>query len=109
MITPGYFGGNEQFCAQSPLSGTIIYSASRGMVTMDVHVGGLPSTTQVAVNWANGTGRAYVVARVDTDGIGSSVPSSVRLFRLGEVRGARIILTPSDPQAAVLGILTPCP
>ena len=69
------------------------------------------ATTQVAINWANGTGRAYVVASVDTDDTddtGSSVSSSVLLYRPGEVRGARIILTLTDPQATVVGNLDPC-
>ena len=107
-ISRNYFGGNEQFCARPPLSGTISYSASRGTATLHVHVRGLPSTTQVAINWANGTGRAYVVASVDTDGPGSSVQSSVLLYRPGEVRGTRIILTGPDVQASVLGSLFPC-
>jgi len=112
-IPPDYFGGSQRFCARAPLSGTIAYvirtdRRSGSSATLNVHVGGLPSNSQTTVNWANGTGRAYVVASVDTDGNGSSVQASVRLYRPGEVRGARIILALTDPQATVVGTLTDC-
>ena len=112
-IPPDYFSGNQRFCALAPLSGTVAYVSltdrrSARSATLNVLVGGLPPNRQITVNWANGTGRAYVVASVDTDGTGSSVQTSVRLYRPGEVRGARVFLALTDPQATVVGTLTDC-
>ena len=102
------FGQDEDFCAQRPLDGTIKYRASNGNVTMDVEVKGLPRKSLVVIDWANNTVRGYQVGSIATDTNGASIPSSLNLFRPGETRGYKIVLTTTANDATTLGILWPC-
>jgi Neocarzinostatin family len=110
MATPvqSGFGQDEDFCAQRPLHGTIEYRASRGNVTMEVQVKGLPSKSLVLIDWANNTVRGYEVGSFATDTSGTSIPSSLNLFRPGETRGYKIVLTTTAIDATTLGTLWPC-
>ncbi len=71
---------------------------------------GRPWTTATSsnwVNWANNTVRGYLVGTLRTDGRGVSIPSSSKLYRTGETRGYRLVLTwPSNTYA--IGNLWPC-
>lgn len=102
------FGQDEDFCAQRPLHGTIEYLAIKGNVTMEVKVEGLPPKSPVAIDWANNTVRGYEVGLVATDTSGTSIPSSLNLFRPGETRGYKIVLTTTGIDATTLGTLWPC-
>ena len=102
------FAGNETFCADSPLAGAVRYEVSHGEARLQLGVGGLPASTSVLVNWLNNSIRGYVVGGFSTDSAGSSLKSTSRLFRPGETRGYEILLTSSDAQATVLGVLRPC-
>ncbi len=102
------FGQDQDFCAQRPLHGTIEYRASKGNATMDVMVEGLPPKSLVIVDWANNTVRGYEVGVIATDTGGLSIPSSLHLFRPGETRGYKIVLTTTGADATTLGTLWPC-
>ncbi len=102
------FGQDEDFCAQRPLDGTIKYRASNGNVTMEVEVKGLPPKNLVVIDWANNTVRGYEVGSIATDTNGVSIPSSLSLFRPGETRGYKIVLTTTGSNATTLGTLWPC-
>jgi len=105
-VQSGY-NGNEDFCAQQPFGGTIEYRVSSGRATIRVALRRLPKTALVGIEWSNNTVRGYLVGTVRTDGRGNSIPGSEKLFRTGESRGYRIVLTwPNDNQA--LGNLWPC-
>lgn len=104
----GGFAQDEDFCAQSPLDGTIEYRASNGIVTMDVAVEGLPPSALVGIDWANNTVRGYTVGSIATDENGASIPSSLKLFRPGETRGYKIVLTTLSIDSTTLGTLWPC-
>lgn len=101
------FDGNEDFCAQQPLKGQIEYRVSSGRASMHVAVSGLPLNAFVGIDWANNTVRGYLVGSVRTDSRGASRPNSVNLYRPGETRGYRIVLTWPDDNHAV-GNLWPC-
>ena len=102
------FGQDEDFCAQRPLDGTIVYRASSGNVTMDVEVKGLPRKSLVVIDWANNTVRGYEVGLIATDTDGTSIPSSLDLFRPAETRGYKLVLTTAGINATTLGTLWPC-
>jgi len=102
------FGQDEDFCAQRSPGGTIEYRASRGDVTMEVEVKGLPPKSQVVIDWANNTVRGYEVGSFATDTNGASIPSSLNLTRPGETRGYKIVLTTTAIDATTLGTLWPC-
>jgi hypothetical protein len=102
------FGQDEDFCAQRPLHGTIEYRASKGNVTMEAEVKGLPPKSLVAIDWANNTVRGYEVGSIATNTNGTSIPSSLNLFRPGETRGYKIVLTTTAIDATTLGTLWPC-
>jgi Neocarzinostatin family len=105
-VQSGYAAG-EDFCAQIPLQGTIEYRVTSGRATIRVAVGGLPRNAVVGIDWAVNTVRGPLVGTVRTDGRGDSIPSSGRLFRTGEARGYRVVLTSAD-DARALGNLWPC-
>lgn len=110
MTTPVQtgFGGQEYFCAQRPLGGEIDYNGTSGKVLMHLTVNGLPSKSFVVINWLNNTVRGYTIGSFTTGSDGSSVPTSLRLFRPGESRGYEIILTTASDNPKTLGILWPC-
>jgi hypothetical protein len=102
------FGGAQDFCAQQPLRGGIRYGAQGGRASMQVDVRGLPPRKVLAIDWANNTVRGYTVGVVDTDRQGATIPGSVRLFRPGETRGYKVVLTTSASVPTTLGTLWPC-
>jgi hypothetical protein len=104
------YRGVENFCAVSPLSGTIRYNGTSGGLAgaLSVTVSGLPSNTVVLVNWADNSVRAPVIAAFRTDSGGASVPTSVVIGRLGEVRGVEIVLAAEGVPNPSLGRLVPC-
>lgn len=103
------FGGTEAFCATGGVTGSVVYAASGGSVTMTVDVAGLPPRAQVGVNWLNDPVRGYNIAAFETDGSGRAQESTLRLFRPGEKRGYRLQLAAVDTAGTVLGWLDPCP
>ena len=105
-VQSGY-GSNETFCAEQPLKGTILYLVRSGRATLHVAVRGLPRRALIGVNWANNTVRGYLVGTLRTDGRGVSIASSSKLYRTGETRGYRLVLTwPRNTYA--IGNLWPC-
>jgi hypothetical protein len=109
QVPAHYFTPSERFCAQAPLSGSIVYATSHGFATLTASIGVLPPNAQIAVNWENGnSGRAYVVASFLTTGLGSADQSTMKFYRPGEARADRIYLSLNDPQAPVVGELTAC-
>lgn len=104
------YRGVETFCAVAPLTGNIYYDGTSGDLTgvLTVSVSGLPPNDEVNVNWSNDYVRAPVIAGFMTDSAGKSVPSSVRVSRLGEVKGVEIVLTAASVPNPVLGHLVPC-
>jgi Domain of unknown function (DUF4232)/Neocarzinostatin family len=105
-VQSGY-GSNETFCAEQPLKGTISYLVTSGRASLNVAVRGLPRRALIEVNWANNTVRGYLVGTLRTDGRGVSIPSSSKLYRTGETRGYRLVLTwPSNTYS--IGNLWPC-
>ncbi len=98
---------NEDFCAQGPFGGIIDYRVNSGRATIRVALRRLPKAALVGIEWSNNTVRGYLIGTVRTDRRGNSIPGSERLFRTGESRGYRIVLTwPDDNEA--LGNLWPC-
>jgi hypothetical protein len=104
------YRGVEDFCAVAPLTGAIHYDGTRGGLTdvLTVSVGGLPSNDAVDVNWSNDHVRVPVIASFETDSRGLAIPSSVNVGRLGEARGAEVVLTAASILNPVLGRLEPC-
>ncbi len=102
------FGESEDFCAQQPIHGTIIYQADAGNVTMKADVKGLPPNSLVVIDWANNTVRGYEVGTMSTGRTGASVPASLNLSRPGETRGYKIVLTTEAIDPTLLGTLWPC-
>jgi hypothetical protein len=102
------FGQSEQFCAQAPLIGTLDYLTTAGNATMQVKVDGLPSQSLVVIDWANNTVRGYTVGSIRTDSSGASIPASLNLFRPGETRGYKVVLTTEASDPMTLGTLWPC-
>lgn len=104
------YRGFENFCAVAPLTGTILYDGTSGVLThvLTVTVSGLPPSDEVFVNWSNNHVRAPVIASFKTDAGGTAIQSSVEVARLGEVRGVEIVLSASSVPNPVLGRLEPC-
>ena len=104
------YRGIENFCAVAPLTGTIHYDGARGGLTglLTVSVGDLPPNGAVHVNWSNDHVRVPVIASFETDSNGMAIPSSVKVARLGEVRGVEVVLTAAVVPNPVLGRLEPC-
>ncbi len=102
------FGGNEDFCAQRPLSGEIDYNGTTGDVSMRLAVGGLPKSQVVVINWANNTVRGYEIGYFLTHQAGIPKSTSLRLSRAGEERGYKIVLTTAANAPRTLGVLWPC-
>jgi hypothetical protein len=90
------------------MKGSILYDGDSGAATMKVMVGGLPTNEEIAVNWLNNEVRGYVVASFSTDSTGFGRQPSLRLFRPGETRGAKLLLTAGNPQSTSVGVLQPC-
>lgn len=103
------FGGTEAFCATSGVTGSVVYAASGGSVTMTVDVAGLPPRASVGINWLNDAVRGYNIAALETDASGQAQESTLRLFRPGETRGYRLQFAAGDTAGSVLGWLDPCP
>ena len=104
----GEYGGREDFCAVSPLTGHILYDGTTGSAVLTLSVGGLPRITWVGVNWSNNHTSGYLIAAFETNSKGMARQSSLRFFRPGEVRGVELVLTGSGSQAPLLGRLEPC-
>jgi hypothetical protein len=104
------YRGIEIFCAVAPLTGTIRYDGTSGVLrgVLTVRVGGLPPDDAVNVNWSNDGVRVPVIGSFETDSDGMAVPSSIDVGRLGEVRGVEIVLTAASVPNPVLGRLDPC-
>ncbi len=104
------YRGIENFCAVSPLTGTIDYDGiSGGLVgVLTVSVGGLPPDDEVFVNWSNNHVRAPVIADFRTDSGGKAIQSSVDVGRLGEMGGVQIVLSAASVPNPALGRLEPC-
>jgi hypothetical protein len=102
------FDQSEQFCAQAPLVGTLDYLTAAGNATMQVKVNGLPAQGLVVIDWANNTVRGYTVGTIRTDTSGTSIPASLNLFRSGETRGHKVVLTTDAIDPTTLGTLWPC-
>jgi hypothetical protein len=104
------YRGIENFCAIAPLTGTILYDGTSGELTgvLTVSVAGLPPNDAVNVNWSNDHVRVPVIGSFETNSQGISIPSSVDVVRLGEVRGVEIVLTAASVPNPVLGRLEPC-
>jgi hypothetical protein len=75
---------------------------------MRVTVKGLPPQSLVAIDWANNTVRGYEIGNIRTDADGASIPTSLNLFRSGETRGYKVVLTTEAIDSTVLGTLWPC-
>jgi hypothetical protein len=105
-VQSGY-KGNENFCATQPFGGTITYRVSSGRATIGVALHRLPKRALIGIEWSNNTVRGYLVGTVRTDSRGDSIPGSEKLFRTGESRGYRIVLTSTVDDHA-LGNLWPC-
>lgn len=101
------FSSNETFCAASPLKGTISYEVSSGHASLAVAVKGLPRRTLVGIDWANNTVRGYQVGTLRSDSRGRSIANTAKLFRSGETRGYKLVLTWPD-NTRVVGTLWPC-
>lgn len=108
VTVQGEFAGNETFCADQPLAGTINYEVSGGQVRLKLDVQGLPAKSTVIVNWLNNSIRGYVIGEFVSNPAGDSVPTSLRIYRPGETHGYEVQLASSDAQGAVLGVLRPC-
>jgi hypothetical protein len=104
------YRGIENFCAVAPLTGTIHYDGTSGELTgvLTVSVGGLPPDDEVYVAWSNDYVRAPDIADFATDSNGTSIPSSVEVSRLGEVRGVEVWLLAVMVPNPALGRLEPC-
>jgi len=101
------FGSDEKFCAQPPLRGAIQYQVKSGHATIDVAVRGLPRRALVGIDWANNTVRGYLVGDFHTDSRGVSKLDTAKLYRTGETRGYKLVLTwPNNTR--VVGTLWPC-
>ena len=70
VAVDGGFDGNETFCADQPLAGTIGYQVSDGRARLEIDVEGLPATSTVVVNWLNSSVRGYAIG----DRISDRVP-----------------------------------
>ena len=106
----GGYRGIENFCGVPPLTGTIRYDGSSGVLTgsLMVNVGGLPPSDVVFVNWSNERVRAPVIASFETDTEGSAIQSSLEIGRYGEVRSVEIVLSAASVPDPVLDRLEPC-
>lgn len=104
----GGYGGRENFCADAPLKGQILYDGTGGYAALSLSVAGLPPNRLVGLNWQNNDVRGYLIASFQTGPTGRSRQSTLRVFRPGEVRGIGLVLTGSGDQAPVLGRLAPC-
>jgi hypothetical protein len=106
----GGYRGIETFCAVAPLTGTIRYDGTSGGLSgvLTVSLGGLPPQDQILVNWSNDFVRAPVIGVLQTDSGGNAIPSSVAVYRLGEVRGVEIVLSGASVASPTVGRLDPC-
>jgi len=107
-VQTGY-DGNENFCAASGKSfrGSIEYRVGSGRATIQVDLRRLPKKALIGIDWSNNTVRGYLIGTVRTDGRGDAIGRSAKLFRAGETRGYRLVLTWPDDNHA-LGNLWPC-
>jgi len=87
------FSGDEVFCAEQPLSGTLSYHVSSGRASVRVAIHHFPRSTLVGIEWSTNAAHGYLIGTVRSDGIGGSVPGSERLFRPAEARGYKVVLT----------------
>ena len=105
-VQSGY-EGNENFCAQQPLNGTLAYRVSSGRASIRVALRGLPKRVLVGIDWSNNAARGYLIGTIRSDGHGGSIPGSEKLFRPPESRGYKVILTwPTNKKT--LGTMWPC-
>lgn len=106
----GGYRGIENFCAVPPLTGTIHYDGSSGVLTgsLMVNVAGLPPSDVIFVNWSNDHVRAPVIASFETNSEGSAIQSTVDVGRYGEVRGVEIVVSAASVPNPVFGRLEPC-
>ncbi len=101
------FRGNQAFCAQRPLWGSLAYQASSGRPSLRVNLRRLPKNALVGINWSNSAVRGYLIATVRTDGHGDSIPGSQHLLRPAESRGYKVVLTwPTNNDA--VATMWPC-
>jgi Neocarzinostatin family len=105
-VQSGY-GANENFCAQPPLKGTVRYLVTSDRASLGVDLRGLPPRSLIGVDWANNTVRGYLVGTLASDARGASRAGSAKLYRTGEVRAYKLVLTWPDDNHAV-GTLWPC-
>lgn len=101
----------EDFCAGAPLSGHVLYDGTAGQLVpgvLTVAVAGLPPDNVVYVDWSNDHIRGYIIASFRTDSAGTSIPFSVSMGRLAEVRGVEMVLESVSIPPTVFGRLEPC-
>jgi hypothetical protein len=103
----GGYTGREVFCAAPPLTGRVIYDVRGGYASLVTDVHGLPSRTQVIVNWRNSIGPEYPVAIFRSDASGRAIQATLHFYRPGEARGYQLDLT-DPPTPGTLGHLEPC-
>jgi hypothetical protein len=100
-------GSDQTFCAQPPLKGTVNYEVLSGQASFGVAVRGLPHHALVGIDWANNTVRGYLVGNFRTDRHGTSMADTARIYRTGETRGYKLVLT-SPTNTRAIGTLWPC-
>jgi hypothetical protein len=89
----------------------VLYDATAGKVApnvLTIAVTGLPSTSQVYVDWSNDHIRGYIIASFETDSAGTPIAASVSMDRLAEVRGVEMVLESVSIPPTVFGRLEPC-
>jgi hypothetical protein len=108
-IETGY-SETESFCAQTPLTGGVMYKVKSSEASLDLYLSGLPKEALVGLDWRNNDVRGYLIAAFFTDSHGHAIQSSLRFFRPGEVKGVGLVVTTeSDGRPeTVVGRLGPC-
>jgi hypothetical protein len=105
------YRGPEDFCAETPLTGHVLYDGTTGQLVPSVlmlGVAGLPPNSVAYVDWSNDQIRGYIIASFRTDSAGTPIPSSVSMGRLAEVRGVEMVLESVSLPPTVFGRLEPC-
>jgi hypothetical protein len=111
LPTEAGYRGLQDFCAEAPLSGHVLYDGRAGQLVPGVliaGVAGLAPDDMVYVDWSNDHIRGYIIASFKTDSAGAPIPSSVSMGRLAETRGVEMVLESVSIPPTVFGRLEPC-